>query len=97
MSKPLIEKIINDDGTEFNPPRNPLLDKYPPKRPNCVSYACIYCGDCPYGDDFRVPEEDMEVYLKWRAEYEAYIRDHNPDLMAWLEEQEAKQKEKGGS
>lgn len=94
MSEYLIKEIINDDGIPFNPPENPLLKKYPPKCSMGISYSCMYCGDCPHGEYFKIPEEDMAEYLKWHEEHEAYIRDHNPEMMAWLNEHEEKEKEK---
>lgn len=63
--------IINEDGTIFDPPENPLLkkwkEKYPARsEPNnsqvCDGYSCTFCSRCPSGDGWEVPEEDRAEY-----------------------------------
>ena len=86
----MIKRIINEDGTPFNPPKNPLADKwrllYPPiPKPEyslvCDGYSCDGCNRCPNGSKWIVPEEDREVFLAYREEYRAYIRLHNPSMI----------------
>lgn len=66
----MIEKILNEDGTEYDPPRNPLEEKWLKKYPVCESQGCkcIFCSRCPRGDNWEVPEED-----KSSDEWIAYI------------------------
>lgn len=51
--------IVFFDGTIFDPPKNPLKEKwnklYPPiSKPNwsqvCDGYSCMWCDRCPNGD-----------------------------------------------
>ena len=73
------------DGTPFNPPENPLKEKWKEKYPKipdtlasqvCDGYSCMWCGRCPDGDYWKVPEEDKEAYDKYKAEYDKYIDSH---------------------
>ena len=73
------------DGTVFNPPKNPLEEKwarlYPPiPKPEysevCDGYSCDGCGRCPEGTEWKVPEEDKEVWEKYRTEFNNYINAH---------------------
>lgn len=89
MAEYLVGEIINEDGTSFNPPENPLMDrwleKYPPtKKPEfsqvCDGYSCIFCSRCPHGSMWKVPTEDKEEYSVWVKEYEQYMKLHNPSL-----------------
>lgn len=61
--------IVNEDGTpmDFERPKNPLEEKwsklYPPiPMPQysqvCDGYSCMWCGRCPKGCYWEVPEED---------------------------------------
>ena len=81
--------LMNEDGTEFKPPVNPLEEKwsklYPPiPMPQysqvCDGYSCMWCGRCPQGERWECPEEDKEVYEKYRNERREYIWKHNPSL-----------------
>lgn len=85
----MIEAILNDDGTVCDPPKNPLAEKwsklYPPSQmPQysqvCDDYSCMWCGRCPQGSYWKVPEEDIDVYNKYVEEYRKYMREHNPIL-----------------
>ncbi len=85
--KPFV--VLNEDGSVFNPPKNPLtkkwLEKYPPVSMSqysqvCDGYSCMWCGRCPHGENWKVPEEDMEEWNKYRKELEEYDRNHNPSL-----------------
>ena len=73
------------DGTEVRPPKNPLEEKwaklYPPiPMPQysqvCDGYSCMWCGRCPQGDNWKVPEEDKEVYEKYKKELNEYYNRH---------------------
>ena len=72
-----IKEILNEDGTKFDPPINPISEKY--KR-NCIDYTCMYCGRCPHGDYWKVPEEDREEYEKYRKIINDYVMSHNPSM-----------------
>ena len=57
--EPMLINPTNEDGTEFNPPKNPLLEKWfrehpPIKMPQysqvCDGYSCMWCDRCPHGD-----------------------------------------------
>ena len=86
-------ELINEDGTPFdyNRPKNPLEEKwaklYPPTpMPQfsqvCDGYSCMWCGRCPHGEYWKVPEEDKEVYADYCRELREYDKIHNPGLYA---------------
>lgn len=84
-----ITGIINEDGTDFNPPKNPLQKKwdrlYPPNQrhksgENCEGYSCMYCDKCPNGSYWKVPQEDKEEWEKHIKEVHKYLKDHNPTI-----------------
>lgn len=71
-----------EDGTKYNPIENPLAAKwaklYPEsRRPElsqvCDGYSCAWCGRCPQGENWKLPEEDHKEYL-------AYCRERDKDL-----------------
>ena len=83
--------IVNEDGTpiDFNYPRNPLKEKwdrlYPPMpKPEysqvCDGYSCMWCGRCPSGSNWEVPEEDLEIWYAYQEQVWEYHRIHNPSL-----------------
>lgn len=83
----IITGIINEDGTDFYPPKNPLKEKwddlYPPNqryksRINCEGYSCIWCDKCPNGYHWKVPEEDKEIWDQHIKEIHEYLKEHNP-------------------
>jgi hypothetical protein len=85
-------EIFNEDGSIYDPPRNPLEDKwrklYPPiPMPQhsqvCDGYSCMWCNRCPEGDDWKVPEEDKEVWEQYQEQIREYDRVHNPILFEW--------------
>lgn len=85
----LIKKIVNEDGTDYNPPQNPLKEKwdrlYPPTpMPQysqvCDGYSCMWCGRCPSGSNWKVPEEDKDVWEQFIEQRREYDRVHNPSL-----------------
>ena len=92
-------EIVNEDGTplDFERPKNPLEEKwnrlYPPTpMPQfsqvCDGYSCMWCGRCPRGDYWKVPEEDKEVWEDYQKQCREYDRIHNPRLYALLCEEE---------
>lgn len=67
--------VTNEDGTPiyFEYPQNPLKEKwdklYPPiPMPQysqvCDDYSCMWCGRCPNGSNWKVPEEDRQRSLE---------------------------------
>ena len=88
-------EIVNEDGTplDFERPKNPLEEKwerlYPPTpMPQysqvCDGYSCMWCGRCPRGDNWKVPEEDKEIWEDYRRQCREYNRIHNPRLYEML-------------
>ena len=82
----MIEYLLNEDGTVYNPPKNPLKEKwerlYPPTpKPEfsqvCDGYSCMYCGRCPNGDYWECPEEDIEVFTQWQRDVQEYYKTRN--------------------
>lgn len=74
----LIEKIVNGDGSDYNPPRNPLAEKWEKLYPSCTTggYSCMYCGECPHGEYWKVPEEDKSIYDSYMQTIRQYNIDH---------------------
>lgn len=74
----MIEKILNEDGTEFCPPPNPLEEKWAKLYPACGSggYKCVYCGKCPYGEYWKVPEEDIPEWTAYSITVHQYNLEH---------------------
>lgn len=79
-------ELVNDDGTLFEPPVNPLQEKWdrlysPTPKPEysqvCDGYSCMYCGRCPKGSYWKVPDEDKEVWDTYQKELTAYFKEHN--------------------
>lgn len=77
--------VINEDGTDFNPPKNPLADKWSKSECSHPTYHCMYCDKCHHGDYFEVPDEDKEEYAKYLNELSEYNKIHNPLLQAIVE------------
>lgn len=80
--------VVNEDGTPmgYDFPVNPLNEKwdrlYPPTpMPHlskvCDGYSCAWCGRCPSGDNWEVPEEDLEVWEQYLEQVRKYHRIHN--------------------
>ena len=86
----IITEIVNEDGTSLcNFPENPLKEKwsklYPPiPKPEfsqvCDGYSCIWCGRCPSGSDWEVPNEDLEIWNEYKQQILEYHRIHNPKI-----------------
>lgn len=84
--------LMNEDGTptvDFL--TNPLQDKwevlYPPVpkvqySQVCDGYSCMWCGRCPRGEHWVVPDEDKELWDKYQKEIDEYNKIHNPSLYA---------------
>lgn len=89
-------ELVNEDGTSLNNlPENPLKEKwaklYPPTQKYesgeyCLGYSCISCDKCPYGTDWKVPEEDKDVWEEYQKRFREYIQIHNPNLYRTLYE-----------
>lgn len=86
---------VNEDGTSIdNFPKNPLAEKwkhlYPPTpMPQysqvCDGYSCMWCGRCPRGDYWKVPDEDKEVWAGYQKQLKEYNRIHNPSMYKFEE------------
>lgn len=74
--------IVNGDGTSMDDyPKNPLKEKwdrlYPPiimpqNSQVCDGYSCMWCGRCPRGEYWKVPEEDKEAWEAYQEEVHEY-------------------------
>ena len=71
------------DGTPYNPPENPLKEKWAKLYPPCdlsdhgdFDYSCILCSNCPNSEYWQVPEEDKEVWEQHRLAVKKYVEDH---------------------
>lgn len=83
-------ELVNEDETSFDTfPKNPLEEKWselysPTPKPEysqvCDGYSCMYCGRCPRGSYWKVPDEDKAVWDAYQKEVDAYMRLHNPSL-----------------
>lgn len=86
--------IVNDDGTEFDPPILPEYEALRKKYPPCKSgfdYKCMYCNVCLFGSYFRPnTEEDRIIIEKQRDAYNKYLLDRNPSIRALLNKKENK-------
>lgn len=88
MSKTMINlNVLDVNKTEFksNFPKNPLKEKwnklYPPTPMSqysqvCDGYSCMWCGRCPKGDYWKVPEEDKEIWDKYQRQIYQYYKIH---------------------
>lgn len=74
----VVDKIINEDGTDYDPPKNPLDEKWQRLYPGCeaTGYKCMYCGDCPHGEYWQVPDEDRDVYYEYLETVKQYNIKH---------------------
>ena len=88
-------QLVNEDGTKcnFEFPKNPLEEKWNKLYPSipkpessqvCDGYSCMCCRRCPKGSYWKVPEEDREVWDKYRKEVMEYHKIHNPKLYKML-------------
>ena len=78
-----LEAILNEDGTEYSPPRSPLKEKWERLYPTCESmgYGCIFCGKCPCGDYWKIPEEDKDAYDAWVQAVRQYNIEHGNECL----------------
>lgn len=86
----IINGLLNEDGTTLdNFPKNPLKQKWHtifPSTPKpeysqvCDGYSCMWCGRCPKGSYWEVPEEDKEEYENYLKQVDEYNKIHNPSL-----------------
>ena len=86
-----MHKVINEDGTDVNIPKNPLEEKWKKEYPmmgNCekldkeevIGYACTSCRDCPKGSYFKVSKEELALYRKYLEDCIKYFNEHNPSM-----------------
>ena len=73
--------IYNEDGTPYDPPVDPeyqklIIDDCIPRGRD--PYMCIFCGQCPLGDNFTPTEEQKVIIDRHNALVESYIKLHNP-------------------
>ena len=89
-------EIVNEDGTplDFERPKNPLEEKWKRLYPStpmpqfsqvCDGYSCMWCGRCPRGDNWIVPEEDKEIWAGYQKQLKEYNRIHNPSMYKFEE------------
>ena len=73
-----VEAIVNGDGTKYDPPKNPLKEKWDGLFPGCEStgYKCMFCGECPHGDYWKVPDEDKDIYDAYLQTVQQYNAEH---------------------
>ena len=67
------------DGTPFNPPKNPLKEKWDKLYPSCQDswdYGCMFCGKCHFGDHWKIPKEDRELWNQFQSDMDAYVEAH---------------------
>ena len=73
------------DGSKYEPPENPLKDKWEKLYPSvpkpeysqvCDDYSCMWCERCPKGEYWEVPDEDKAVYQHYMTELYTYIEKH---------------------
>ena len=74
--------LILPDGIIANPPENPLKDKWDKLYPACSigsdgwDYSCMFCGKCPLGDHWEVPDEDKSIWEQYIKDKKAYYDSH---------------------
>lgn len=52
-----------------------------------ANYGCILCHEmCPYSDNWKVPEEDREVWDEYQRQISEYHKIHNQSLAITVEE-----------
>lgn len=69
-------------------PKNPLKDKWDKKYPiiprTCDGYSCMFCNQCPSGEYWKCPEEDLEEYTAYLKKFEEWEKRH-PNYLEELE------------
>lgn len=65
-----------EDGELFNPPKNPLFQKYLECKYG-LDYQCMYCSKCPLGTHFKLlDDEDKSLYEVYKQEFDSYCNSH---------------------
>ena len=76
------DKIMNEDGTEYDPPVSLEYKALREKYPTCksIGYKCMYCSDCPCGEYFynHISEEELKIIADHSDAVTRYIKEHNP-------------------
>lgn len=82
-----IENLKNEDGTNVLDgfPENPLKEKwsklYPPYPDTKYDdYGCMECSKCPFGGEWEIPEDDLEIWNEYQNRILEYHKIHNPEL-----------------
>jgi len=80
----LIENIINEDGTKYNPPLTADYRWLKKKYPECdlgPDYRCMFCNKCLLGEYFK-PADDYEkqILINQSNVRRNYLLEHNPSL-----------------
>ena len=72
-----------NDGTPYNPPKNPLKEKWDKLYPPCdlsdngdFDYSCILCSKCPNSEYWEIPAEDKAIWEQHRIDVEKYVEEH---------------------
>ena len=79
-------EIVNEDGTSMDDfPKNPLAEKWKRYSQVCDGYSCAFCGRCPRGDYWKIPEEDKEIWAGYQKQLKEYNRIHNPSMYKFEE------------
>lgn len=78
-------KLINEDGTNLDYPLNPLEEKWKKIYPSCLDtqyddYKCMECFKCPFGGEWKVPNEDLDIWNEYQIQIDKYDKIHNPSL-----------------
>ena len=75
-------KIINSDGTYFNPPIHPEIRKIQDRYPMCQSWCheSMYCDKCPLRNAEPADEEEERILREHSELVSKYILEHNPDM-----------------
>lgn len=75
-------------------PINPLQEKwdklYPPTpMPEysqvCDGYSCMWCSRCPRGDNWKVPEEDLEIWNQYQQALTEYLNNNSVMILDKIE------------
>ena len=81
-------EVINEDGTEINPPEVPEYTALKEKYPKCEwwGYNCMFCAKCPSGDHFKPSNEEEKIAIEKQSKTSReYLFKHNPSIKELLE------------
>lgn len=73
-------EAIMSDYADDPMPVNPLKEKWDREYPkgNCKGwgYGCMFCDDCPKGEYWVVPTEDIDVYADYMEALNEWYKRH---------------------